>query len=81
LAGSERISKTGATGKVLEEAKKINLSLTILGKVITALGKGGPVPFRESTLTRLLNESLGGNSKTALICTSSRRFCHAEESI
>lgn len=81
LAGSERIAKTGATGKVLEEAKKINLSLTVLGRVIQALGEGGNVPFRESTLTKLLKESLGGNSKTALICTTSRRDCHVEETI
>ena len=81
LAGSERIAKTGATGKVLEEAKKINLSLTILGRVIQALGEGTNVPFRESTLTKLLKESLGGNSKTALICTTSRADCHIEETI
>ena len=81
LAGSERIAKTGATGKVLEEAKKINLSLTVLGRVIQALGEGGNVPFRESTLTKLLKESLGGNAKTALICTTSRRDCHLEETI
>ena len=81
LAGSERIAKTGASGKVLEEAKKINLSLTVLGRVIQALGEGGNVPFRESTLTKLLKESLGGNSKTALICTTSRKDCHLEETI
>jgi len=81
LAGSERISKTGATGRVLEEAKKINLSLTVLGRVISALGEGGNVPFRESTLTKLLKESLGGNSKTALICTTSRKAFYADESI
>ncbi len=69
LAGSEKISKTGAEGKVLEEAKKINTSLTALGKVINSLsdGKNGHVPYRDSKLTRLLQESLGGNSLTNLI--------------
>ena len=81
LAGSERIAKTGASGKVLDEAKKINLSLTVLGRVIQALGEGGNVPFRESTLTKLLKESLGGNSKTALLCTTSRKDCHLEETL
>lgn len=81
LAGSERIAKTGASGKVLDEAKKINLSLTVLGRVIQALGEGGNVPFRESTLTKLLKESLGGNSKTALLCTTSRKDNHLEETL
>jgi kinesin family member 5 len=71
LAGSERIGKTGASGKLLEEAKKINMSLTTLGRVIKALGDGGHVPFRDSKLTQLLRESLGGNSKTTLVCTLS----------
>jgi len=72
LAGSERISKTGAAGKILEEAKKINQSLTSLGRVILALSNGeAHVPFRDSKLTHLLKESLGGNSKTTLICTCS----------
>ena len=81
LAGSERIAKTGASGKALDEAKKINLSLTVLGRVIQALGEGGNVPFRESTLTKLLKESLGGNSKTALLCTTSRKDVHLEETL
>lgn len=81
LAGSERIGKTGATGKVLEEAKKINMSLTTLGRVIKALGDGGYVPFRDSKLTQLLRGSLGGNAKTTLVCTLSRRMDHAEESV
>lgn len=73
LAGSEKISKTGAEGKVLDEAKKINTSLTTLGKVINALtdGKSTHIPYRESKLTRVLQESLGGNSKTSLIVTCS----------
>ena len=82
LAGSERIGKTGATGKVLEEAKKINQSLTSLGRVINALTKAEKhVPFRDSKLTYLLKESLGGNSKTCLVCTISRLGIHYEESI
>lgn len=82
LAGSERIGKTGATGKVLEEAKKINMSLTTLGRVITQLGEPGSyVPFRDSKLTQLLRESLGGNSKTTLICTLSRDPVHFEETL
>ena len=77
LAGSERIGKIGATGKVLEEAKKINQSLSSLGRVIKALSMGEKhVPFRDSKLTHLLKESLGGNSKTTLICTASRKETH-----
>jgi hypothetical protein len=73
LAGSEKISKTGATGVVLDEAKMINKSLTNLGHVINSLtdGKNGHVPYRDSKLTRVLQESLGGNSKTCLIITCS----------
>lgn len=73
LAGSEKINKTGAEGKSVEEAKKINLSLTSLGKVINALsdGKSTFIPYRDSKLTRVLQQSLGGNSKTALIITCS----------
>lgn len=73
LAGSEKISKTGAQGTVLEEAKNINKSLTTLGKVIVALTdkKVQHIPYRESKLTRILSESLGGNSKTLLIITCS----------
>lgn len=73
LAGSEKISKTGAQGQTLEEAKNINKSLTCLGKVIIALTdkKINHIPYRESKLTRILSESLGGNSKTCLIVTCS----------
>ena len=73
LAGSERISKTGAEGQTLDEAKSINQSLTTLGKVIKALTDRGVkhIPYRESKLTRMLSESLGGNSKTCLIITCS----------
>jgi len=73
LAGSEKISKTGAQVQTLEEAKNINKSLTTLGKVIYALTdrKSFHIPYRESKLTRILTESLGGNSKTCLIITTS----------
>jgi kinesin family member 5 len=73
LAGSEKIAKTGAAGQTLKEAQNINLSLTTLGKVIVALTdkKATHVPYRESKLTRILSESLGGNSKTCLIVTCS----------
>lgn len=72
LAGSEKIQKTGAEGTVLEEAKKINQSLSCLGNVINALTDNrSHIPYRNSKLTRLLQESLGGNSKTTLIITCS----------
>lgn len=68
LAGSERQSKTGATGDRLKEATKINLSLAALGNVISALvdGKSQHIPYRDSKLTRLLQNSLGGNAKTVM---------------
>lgn len=73
LAGSEKVSKTGAEGKRLDEAKNINKSLSTLGMVIYALtdSKSTHVPYRDSKLTRVLQDSLGGNSKTALIITCS----------
>jgi len=68
LAGSERQAKTGATGERLKEATKINLSLSALGNVFSALVDGrGHVPYRDSKLTRLLQDSLGGNAKTIMI--------------
>lgn len=93
LAGSEKIGKTGATGQTLEEAKKINKSLSALGMVINALTDGkvrcspvspysphkltkfppqsAHIPYRDSKLTRILQESLGGNSRTTLIINCS----------
>ena len=73
LAGSEKVGKTGAAGKRLEEAKNINKSLTVLGQVIYSLtdGKSTHIPYRDSKLTRVLQDSLGGNSKTSLIVTCS----------
>jgi hypothetical protein len=76
LAGSERISKSGSEGLRLEEAKKINISVSSLGNVINALAVNTSmqhVPFRDSKLTRILTECLGGNSKTA-ICSNVSPF-------
>lgn len=69
LAGSERQAKTGATGDRFKEATKINLSLSALSNVISALVdvKTTHVPYRDSKLTRLLQDSLGGNSKTVMV--------------
>jgi len=72
LAGSERVSKSSAKGMALEEAKKINQSLSTLGQVISSIGKNSShIPYRDSKLTRLLKESFGGNNKTKLIVTCS----------
>ena len=80
LAGSEKISKTGAVGETLEEAKKINLSLSALGNVIHALTTNSEhIPYRDSKLTRILQESLGGNFKTSLIVTCSPHSYHFDE--
>lgn len=76
LAGSERQSKTHAEGQRLLEATKINLSLSALGNVISALvsGKRQHVPYRDSKLTRLLQDSLGGNTKVNF-CSVYVAFC------
>lgn len=83
LAGSERQSKTGATGDRLKEATKINLSLSALGNCISALvdGKSSHIPYRDSKLTRLLQDSLGGNSKTLMIATMSPASYNFDESM
>ncbi|KAK9495583.1 P-loop containing nucleoside triphosphate hydrolase protein [Lipomyces doorenjongii] len=83
LAGSEKVGKTGASGLILEEAKKINKSLSALGMVINALtdGKSTHVPYRDSKLTRILQESLGGNSRTTLIVNCSPSSYNDQETI
>ncbi|XP_043918820.1 kinesin-like protein KIF3C [Protopterus annectens] len=83
LAGSERQSKTGVQGDRLKEASKINLSLSALGNVISALvdGKSSHIPYRDSKLTRLLQDSLGGNAKTIMIATIGPASCNYDESL
>lgn len=88
LAGSERQKATGASGDRLKEGAQINLSLSALGNVINALtdNKTGTtakrhVPYRDSKLTRLLQDSLGGNSYTAMICNVSPARTSVEETL
>ncbi|KDP23548.1 hypothetical protein JCGZ_23381 [Jatropha curcas] len=86
LAGSEKVEKTGAEGKVLEEAKTINKSLSALGNVINALTCGSPtkashIPYRDSKLTRILQDALGGNSRTVLLCCCSPSTSNATETL
>jgi kinesin family protein 5 len=82
LAGSERIKKTQVRGVRLDEAKMINRSLTTLGMVINSLTDGSKhVPYRDSKLTRVLQESLGGNSRTALIVCCAPERDHGQETI
>uniref|UniRef100_A0A7N8WZC7 Kinesin-like protein n=1 Tax=Mastacembelus armatus TaxID=205130 RepID=A0A7N8WZC7_9TELE len=80
LAGSEKVGKTGAEGTVLDEAKMINKSLSSLGNVISALAEGSTyVPYRDSKMTRILQDSLGGNCRTTMvICCSPSSFNDAE---
>jgi myosin heavy subunit len=83
LAGSERQSKTGATGDRLKEATKINLSLSALGNVISALvdGKSQHIPYRDSKLTRILQDSLGGNTKTVMCANAGPADYNYDESL
>jgi len=86
LAGSERQKGTGATGQTLKEGANINKSLSALGNVINALvetanGKKVFVPFRNSKLTRVLQESLGGNSLCTMLATLSPAACNYEETM
>ncbi|RWS24009.1 kinesin-like protein unc-104 isoform X13, partial [Leptotrombidium deliense] len=89
LAGSERADSTGAQGTRLKEGANINKSLTTLGKVISALAemankkkkKGDFIPYRDSALTWLLRENLGGNSKTAMIAAVSPADINYEETL
>ncbi|KAJ9595968.1 hypothetical protein L9F63_012861, partial [Diploptera punctata] len=87
LAGSERLSQTCASGKRLREGVSINRSLLTLGKVIAALANNSNskrkvfVPYRDSVLTWLLRESLGGNSRTAMLATISPANIHIDETL
>lgn len=83
LAGSERQDKTGATGTRLTEATKINLSLSALGNVISALvdAKSTHIPYRDSKLTRLLQNSLGGNAKTVMCANAGPADYNYDETI
>ena len=87
LAGSERASKTHATGKTLQEGSNINKSLTSLGNVISSLAeefessKARHIPYRDSTLTWILKENLGGNSKTVMLATVSPASAQFEETM
>lgn len=83
LAGSERVLRTGAAGTTLDEAKSINQSLSALGNCIHALTtEGRPhIPYRDSRLTHLLKESLGGNTKTVLFVTGSLAAANADETV
>ncbi|KAL0344318.1 UNVERIFIED_CONTAM: Kinesin-like protein KIN-7H [Sesamum angustifolium] len=82
LAGSERASQSLSAGTRLKEGCHINRSLLTLGTVIRKLskGRGGHIPYRDSKLTRILQTSLGGNAKTAIICTMSPARSHVEQS-
>ncbi|XDV41205.1 hypothetical protein PO909_010109 [Leuciscus waleckii] len=88
LAGSERADKTGAGGERLKEGSNINRSLTTLGLVISALAEQGAgrnkskfVPYRDSVLTWLLKDSLGGNSRTAMVATISPAADNYDETL
>ncbi|KAG9509107.1 Kinesin-like protein KIF21A, partial [Fragariocoptes setiger] len=85
LAGSERLKRTGATGERAKEGISINSGLLCLGNVISALGdkskRASHVPYRDSKLTRLLQDSLGGNSRTLMIACISPAECDYAESL
>ena len=82
LAGSENIQRSGAENKRAAEAGLINKSLLTLGRVINALvERGSHIPYRESKLTRLLQDSLGGRTKTCIIATLSPAKSNLEETI
>jgi hypothetical protein len=85
LAGSERVKRTGAVGMSFKESVTINCGLLALGNVISALGdernKGRHVPYRQSKLTRVLQDSLGGNSRTCMIACISTAEINLEETL
>jgi hypothetical protein len=82
LAGSERVAKSRSDGRRLEEAKKINKSISALGNCVAALAEGRPgchVPFRDSKLTRILTDTLGGNAKSCICANISPASVSFEE--
>lgn len=85
LAGSERLKRTGATGQLMKEGISINKGLLCLGNVISALTdevkKDKHIPYRDSKLTRILQDSLGGNSRTTMIACVSPAESNYEESL
>ncbi len=86
LAGSERVGKSEVTGAILSEAKHINLSLTYLEQVILALhekrtNENRHVPYRNSLMTTILRDSLGGNCKTVMIANMSSEIQNYEETV
>nr|XP_058912570.1 kinesin-like protein KIF7 isoform X1 [Kogia breviceps] len=85
LAGSERVLKTGSTGERLKESIQINSSLLALGNVISALGdpqrRGSHIPYRDSKITRILKDSLGGNAKTVMIACISPSSSDFDETL
>ncbi|XP_071590617.1 kinesin-like protein KIF9 [Heliangelus exortis] len=83
LAGSERLSKTGSEGQVLKEASYINRSLSFLEQIIIALAdpKRDHIPFRQSKLTHILKDSLGGNCNTVLVANVCGEAEHMEETL
>lgn len=87
LAGSEKLNKTGAEGQQMKEGCFINKSLLILGQVIAKVAESQSstkkviIPYRESMLTRMLQNALGGNSKTLMICALSPAADNFEENL
>lgn len=85
LAGSERLKKTGATGTTMKEGISINKGLLSLGNVISALTdeskRNSHVPYRDSKLTRILQDSLGGNSRTTMIACVSPALDNFDETL
>jgi hypothetical protein len=80
LAGSEKASKTGVDAEGAAEAKSINMSLSALGNVISALAEGsGYVSYRSNVLTQLMQDSLGGNAKTLMFVNASPSVYNREE--
>ena len=82
LAGSENINRSGVIDKGAREASNINKSLLTLGRVMTALAdRASHIPYRESKLTRILQDSLNGRAKTSIIATVSAALINVEETL